>query len=220
MKPRTIVAISTMALAFAWPRSGLCQELTIDNFTTGPYRSSLRFGDNATDTRKLQIGTMLGGMRYINFVLGTPSSSNNPYNQAGELSILRVGRLVLSAGFKVFPRIEVFYGFDGTALVPLNRDLSAYDHFRVHFEGLNDGLNFNMQVIGGNNPIVAQSGVNLLRSGQAFDVDLPFNSFVPSSGPLPNFSDIDFIDLIIQPGNDLGADNLAITSIKAVRKNP
>ena len=216
MRAQTVVAISAIALALARPQAGGSQGLTIDNFTTGKYHVNLRSGDNAGDPDKIQSGLMLGGFRLVNFILGTPSQSNNPYRQDGELSI-RLGRFILSDGFKVFPRVEIFYGVDATA--PLHSDLSAYDHFRVRFEALDDGLNFNMQVLAGNNPVVAQSGINLVRSGNAFNVDLPFSSFAPNSGPAPDFSDVHYIDLILQAGNDLGSNDLAIHSIRAIKKN-
>ena len=73
-----------------------------------------------------------------------------------------------------------------------------------------------MQVIAGNNPAVAQCGVNQPGNSIPFTVDFPFNCFVPNAGPLPDFSDIDLIDLILQSGSAVGANDFAITKVEAL----
>ena len=75
-----------------------------------------------------------------------------------------------------------------------------------------------MQVIAANNPAVATCGVNQPEdpTGIPFSVEFEFACFLPGEGPLPDFSRIDRIDLIIQTGNVIGGHDYAITLVEAV----
>lgn len=131
--------------------------------------------------------------------------------------------MLVDAGIHASHRLEAYYGFDlqrGQMVpTPLNLDLTCFSKFRVHFDS-NDLLeNFTMQVTAGNNPgNRAQYALNVPGHATVlpFVVDLPFRNFVPNAGRLPDFADIDLIDIVSQSGSAVGANDWAITLIEAV----
>ena len=77
-------------------------------------------------------------------------------------------------------------------------------------------VNVTMQVTAGNNPTNrASHSVNVPAHESEFVVDVPFSDFVPNAGPLPDFIDIDLIDIVSQTGSAIGANDYAITLIEA-----
>jgi hypothetical protein len=195
------------------------QAQIIDNFTAGPHNVTLFSGSNRNFQPSPSDGSMVGPGRLTNFIIGNDPASN-PRNQPATLDILN-GFLIVDTGVRVAHRLEVFYGFDELDNpVPLNLNLrdAGFTKFRVHFDTLDQTLNFNMQVVARNNPAVAQCGVNPPGdpTGVPFVVDFDFACFVPNEGPLPDFIAIDMIALVIQSANVIGGHDYAITSVEAV----
>jgi hypothetical protein len=191
------------------------QTQPIDNFTGGPHNVTLLSG---TDTNfQPSDGSLVGPGRLTHFLIGEDPASN-PLHQPATLDIGN-GYLVVDTGARVAHRLEVFYGFDADGNpAPMNLNLAGFTKFRVHFDTLDQGLNFNMQVIAANNPAVATCGVNQPGdpTGIPFFVEFEFTCFLPNDGPPPDFSHIDMIDLIFQTGNVIGGHDYAITLVEAV----
>jgi hypothetical protein len=85
--------------------------LVIDDFTSGPVRSTLR-DPNTSDT-KTQTGSMLGGVRATVFRL-----TGNPFLQPAEMDIDKPKNngipLVVTTGLKTGFRLDMEYGFART----------------------------------------------------------------------------------------------------------
>jgi hypothetical protein len=193
--------------------------LVIDDYSSGQYRVTLRPAGRLV--MAVRRGSMIGGSRLTIF-----SSAANRFNQRATLDIGPgdSSALVIDTGIHVSHRLEMYYGFDlrrGQVIpTPLNLDLSCFSKFRVHFNANDQGINVTMQVTAGNNPgNRAQHALNIPghTDGAPFVVDFPFSDFEPNAGPLPNFTDIDLIDIISQTGSAIGANDYAITLIEAVR---
>ena len=192
--------------------------LVIDNFSSGQYAAILT--PDGRLVMAVQRGSMIGGSRLTIF-----SGAVNQFHQRatldigpGDSSVMAIG-----AGIRVSHRLEAYYGFDlqGDQIVPtpLNLDLSCFNKFRIHFDSNDLTGNFTMQVTAGNNPgNRAQYALNVPGRATAlpFVVDLPFSNFVPNAGSLPDFADIDLIDIISQSGSAIGANDYAITLIEAL----
>jgi len=122
------------------------QTQAIDNFTDGPYNVTLFTG---SDTNfQPSDGSLVGPGRLTHLIIGDDPASN-PLNQPATLDIGN-GFLIVDTGARVTHRLEVFYGVDEQGnLVPLHLNLTGagFTKFRVHFNTLDSGLNFNMQVI-------------------------------------------------------------------------
>jgi hypothetical protein len=131
--------------------------------------------------------------------------------------------MVVATGIGVSHRLEAHYGFGlrrGRVVpTPLNRDLSCFNKFRVHFAYNDVPVNFTMQVTAGNNPgnrATLASQVDASKvPGIPVVVDFPFSKFT-QTGPPPDLTDIDMIDIILQTGSAIGANDYAVTLIEAV----
>jgi hypothetical protein len=118
-----------------------------------------------------------------------------------------------------FFRLEVFWGIDASnKIVPLGYTPSGCDRLRVTFDSNSAVVNFNVQV---DTPVALfQDGINL-PAGPAlpFCVDFPFSNFVSNTpGAKPNFASqgITYMDMILQSGAVIGANNFSITRIETV----
>lgn len=212
-----VFAVTISAIA-ATSAASCPTSIVIDNFSSGQYEVTLR--PDGRLAMAVQQGSMIGGRRLTIF-----SSAVNQFHQRSVLEIGPGGSsvMVVDAGIRVPHRLEAYYGFDLQVdrIVPtaLNLDLSCFSKFRVHFDSNDLQVNFTMQVTAGNNPgNRAQYALNVSGHVTAapFVVDLPFSNFVPNAGPLPDFADIDLIDIISQTGSAIGANDYAITLIEAV----
>lgn len=192
--------------------------MVIDDFSSGKYKATLKGVSDTGDV--IQIGSMLGGNRMTFFQVGF-----NAFNQHANLTIDPKSSIMLvGSGVRTNQRLEIFYGLDiqKGQVVPnsLHQDMSCFSTFRIHFDANSLGLNLNMQVVANNNPVPAQCGVNIdgdvAHYGMPFTVDLPFDCFTPNVGPAPDFHKINLIDLIIQTGSTIGANDYGITLIEAV----
>jgi len=220
MRMRIAMMVLVTAIAFPLPQvagASCPPSQVIDNFSSGKYKATLN-GVNGTG-QVVQNGSMIGGRRVTNFLIGF-----NKFNQPATLDIKpKSSILIVGSGIRVHHRLEVFWGLDvengEPVLTPLNLDLSCFSKFRVHFNANSVGVNFNMQVGAGNtNTIGGTCGVNQPgeESGLPFVVDFPFSCFAVNAGPLPDFSDIDLIDLVLQTGSAIGANDYGITLVEAV----
>jgi hypothetical protein len=216
MKAKKFMLSAVVFLLLAVYRPAMTQaQLTIDDFTVGPHNVTFFSGIDENFQPSDGSPSLLSPGRLTRFIV---DPAGNPLNQPATLDI-GGGFFIVDTGARVFHRLEVFYGIDENLNpVPLNLNLSSFSKFRVHFDTLDQTLNFNLQVLAGNNPELTQCGVNQdgNPSGIPFFVEFDFACFVPSMGPPLDFSDIDFIDLIFQTGNVIGGHDYAITLVEAV----
>jgi hypothetical protein len=186
----------------------------IDDLTTGPTVMDLRVAGTGSDTNA-QTGSMIGGLRYIHFL-----TYANPFLQLGEAKVGN-GALTVSNGVREFFRLEVFWGVDAkNNIVPLGSSPSGCDRFRVTFDSNSGIVNFNVQV---DTPLALyQDGINLpvgSATGPPFCVDFPFSNFVSNTpGVKPDFAaqGISWMDMVLQSGPVIGANNFAITKIETL----
>jgi hypothetical protein len=199
---------AVLLMAVVAPFSAQAQNLTIDNFSTAPYKKQLMSGSD----QHTQAGTMLGGSRYTDFVVCEPTPCHTAFNQPGSFQIRPDRRgtsaLIHSAGYKVYPRLVVEYG----AANPLQLNLSgSYDRLRVNFDGSDQVVNFNIVVFSPSG--YYQSGCNLDLGTNPVSVDFPLADFSNSGGDFTNVSTIAYV---MQTGSAVGANDWAITSFEAV----
>ena len=207
---RTLTVLILLAEGMAWSQ---CR--VIDDFTTGTAQMDLRVTGTGVDSNT-QAGSMIGGLRHVNFF-----TYQNPFLQQGETKVEKGGPLTVSNGVREFFRLEVFWGIDATnKIVPLRYLPSGCDRFRVTFDSNSGVVNFNVQV---DTPVALfQDGINLpagAATGLPFCVDFPFSNFVSNTpGAKPNFAveDISYMDMILQSGPVIGANNFAITRVETI----
>lgn len=207
---RKLTGLLLLAAGMAWPQ---CR--VIDDFTTGKAQLDLRVSGAGSDTNT-QTGAMIGGLRHVNFF-----TYGNPFLQLGEVKVENGGPLTVSNGVREFFRLEVFWGIDASNhIVPLRYAPSGCDRFRVTFDSNSGIVNYNVQVA---TPVALfQDGINLpaaSASGLPFCVDFPFSNFVSNTpGAKPDFAaqGINYMDMILQSGPIIGANNFAITKIETV----
>jgi hypothetical protein len=185
-------------------------QLTLDDFSTGPYKKTLSSGQDINT----QAGMMIGGNRQTVFTVcsANPCGAQNPFAQAASFQVrqktkLTPSALIFSAGYKVAPRLEVAYG----SVAPLNLDLGTnYDRIRVNFDGSDLFVNFNILVFTGTS--YSQTGCNLAASTNPVSIDFPFAYFTKGA----DFTNISIIDFIFQTSSAIGANDWAVTSFQAI----
>jgi hypothetical protein len=208
MMTRTRLMVLLGILGSAWGSAAAAQSLTIDDFTTGPHRVTLR---REAQERDVQRGSMAGGFRHTRFL-----SAFNPLHRPASLQIGR-GWVFVEAGVKAFHRLELTYGVDAKGgAAPLNLDLSAYDRFRLRFAASDLMQNINVVVFTHDGVGRAQLGFNQAPGPEPFDLDFPFADFVDQLGEA-DFSDVDHIVVVIQDGNAFGSSDYALTGFTALR---
>jgi hypothetical protein len=203
-------------------------QLLIDNFSTGAYQKTLITGEDSNT----QPGKMWGHSRWT--VYGSCPNSNcsgggvgdNPFGQPNSFEIKSGsspshGALIFNSGYKTYPYLALKYGY-GKAM---KEDLaSTYDRIRVHFDGANQSINFNIQVFSNNGSLHSEIGCNLQSPGgfmTPFSADFPFKYFTPgTSTGGADFSGINYMifELGESEGPNMEAD-YAVTSIKAIPKS-
>jgi len=199
-----------IAATFGFPQRALSQNLTLDDFSTGPYARQLSAGRDVST----QVGSMVGLERQTFFIVCDPGPCGpaNPFAQSGSFEI-RTGTdvtpsaLIYSAGYKVYPRLEVHYG----AVTPLQLDLGTnYDRIRVRFDGTDGVINFNIVVFSFSG--YSQAGCNLDASGNPVSIDFPIANFRGEA----DFTRIDDISFVFQSGTAVGGNDWAVTRFEAV----
>jgi hypothetical protein len=194
--------------------------VTIDDFTTGPGRSTLVAPN--TSQALTQPGAMLGGFRGTAFLIGA-----NPYLQLAGMAADHPGNqgipLVVTTGLRTGFRLDLAYGVDANFQPKnLNYFPSGCDRFRVTFDSASQTLNFN--VVAWYNPDYghhAQDGLNLNPAPfiTPFCVDFLFANFAPGvPGDTPDFGNkgILILDFIFQTGSAIGGNEFAIKKIETV----
>lgn len=186
---------------------------TIDDFTTGPYRSpSYRTGVNNTAyaNPSSQNGAMLGGNRSTGMYVCAPGSCGLAQPTSYEFKRLTstTGAFLFNAGFGAGPRIDMAYGWGSTRM---NVDFTPYDRIRVTFMGLSQPLNFNIQAFTGTT--WAQNGCNVAELNRPFSIDFPFSGFSVSVPASFNWASINYMDFIFQSGSAIGSVDIGISSI-------
>jgi len=210
MKSRCAAAVVLFLAAVT--ASAVAQDQTIDDFTTGNYQSP-EYKSGAKHG-SVQAGSMLGGSRDTNmFICGNKKdcASRDPYNQASSYGFLpanggQPAAMVESVGYFVGPRIDMGYGFQS----PMDVDFSGYQKIRVNFNGLNQALNFNIQLFTGT--AYAQGGCNIPAYGGVFSAELPLSLFVQNQGF--DFHHVNLMDVIFQNGSAIGGGSFGITSLQ------
>src|SRR6185295_212553 len=141
-----LVVTVVVATALLGARHASAQT-TVDDFKSGSYSVALRTGEDV----KVQPGAMMGSYRFTRVLVGDAAA--NPLGGPAVLDITEGGDpdhgyLAVSAGYQVYPRIEVFYGVDALGQnAPLHQNLAALgDRFRLHFDGSDGMLNVNLEV--------------------------------------------------------------------------
>jgi len=206
---RTATAFLALPMALGMARVAAAQNLTLDDFSSGPYKKRLAGGQDVAT----QAGTMIGGDRLTVFSVcqAKPCGLQNPFGQAGAFQIRAKTKfappaLIYSAGYKVFPRLDVEYG----ANTPLQLDLSRYDRLRITFDGSDLVVNFNIVVFTPSG--YRQTGCNLDPSLVPVSIDFPLADFQGKA----DFSNVSAIDVIFQSGSAVGANDWAVTSFEAI----
>jgi hypothetical protein len=193
---------------------------TIDDFSTGPYKKIMPTSTAVIDIN-VQRGKMTGGLRETVFEICHQVPCNAAEDEFGQTASVQIrpsksadvsSALVFSAGYRTIPRLDIFYGVDGSNIVPLHLDLTPYDRLRVTFDGLNSSSAFNLELFS-----PTGSGILPCPLGQPhsipFTVDMPLAEFVV---PI-DFSDITYMNLINEGGVlDLGTLGFAITKFEAI----
>ena len=199
-----VVTVSATALLSALPVSA---QTTVDDFKSGRYSVVIRSGEDA----KVQPGTMMGSNRYTRIIVGDEAA--NPRGGVGVLDIVEGsdpdhGHFVVSAGYQVYPRIEVLYGVDALGqLAPLHTNLAALgDRFRLHFDGSDSQVSVIVEVF--TNGVYAILADTLVPSRQPSTMDFNFADF---QGDV-DWQNIDYIALIVQA--NFGSEDWALTRIE------
>jgi hypothetical protein len=202
-----LLALVGLALT---PRTLRAQDLSLDNFATGAGKISATTGTHeATQTGS----GIIGGNR--NITLASPSGANE-FQQPIQVQVLPSttssvpSAFLWDVGYGAIARIDMIYG--NTTSLGLN--LTAYNRFRISFNGLSSTLNFNIVVWQSNN-VASSNACNLLVDEEPFTVDMYLAGF-PNTGAPAMWENIEAIDIVFQGGGINGSPNLAITGFSAV----
>jgi hypothetical protein len=208
---RTLLCLA-LCFAFATASFAPAQNLTLDDFSTGPYKKTLPTNTAASDHATTS-GKMIGGSRDTFYIVCAQipcTAAENPFGQTGTFQIRpkKAGipsALVFSSGYKIVPDLQVFYGSN----TPLALNLTPYDRLRVSFDGLTQVVNFNLQLY--SNTGNGQLGCNLgPLSSLPFTEDFPLADFVPGTGTTIDLSNITRVALLTESGD------YAITKFEAI----
>jgi len=196
------------------------QNLTLDDFSTGAYKKTLPTKTAGEDIN-VQKGTMIGGERETDFLTCHQIPCTTGENEFGQTSSFQMrpskkadvpSAGIFSAGYKMFPRLDIFYGVNG-----LDLDLKPYDRLRVSYDGLNSIVNFNIELWSPTGNGIDGCNLTSPTGSYPFTVDIPLAKFAVNGGPI-DFSHITLIDIISQSGGvgDLGTLTFAITKFEAI----
>lgn len=213
-----LLLVLLLTTAAGWAQ---CPTL-IDDFTQGRVNQEMEAPDR-TVTLFQAAPNALGGVReeaYRNIIV-------TPLGQQGSLNI-RHGNLTLSSGVRDFFRIDLIYGHDLAGnLVPLRFRPAGCDRIRVTFDSSSRVVNFNIVAFSpapDGSLLHFQAGTNMGPSPSTlpFCVDFPFSKFAGGlPGTTQDFANagIDLMDVILQSGSNIGANDFAVTKIEAINGN-
>lgn len=188
------------------------QNITIDNFNTGPQIIQPRPSGSVTH---VQTGSMLGGFRQVKHIVQQMPPPPPSLGRKGVYNITR-GHLIVEDGVRVASRLEISYGFDReNNLIPLNLDLSnalANGKLTLHFHSLDmiNQVDAIIQLVTPSREIFQLSKPITPPVVGSFTVSFPLTAFRSGSqGKPPTKSDlksIDYLTLILQDGGNGGND--------------
>ncbi len=188
-------------------------DLVIDDFKTGPTGNSVA-GTSGMPTNT-QTGSMLGGSREtVLHICGTDKCGplENPFTQTGSAQVLtNKGALVVSAGYKVQPRLEIYYRNIPQQSANLS---SKYDQFQIVFDGLDHEVDLAITLYSPDKKNDGHTGsvCKVLPSDRPFVLSFPFSRF-----PVPeHLKATSNIALVFQTTGAGGLD-FAITSIRGAK---
>ena len=215
------------ALAMTWmPQTMRAQKdpLVIDNFQTGGFKSPAETG-GATSYTQNGAG-IYGGTRNINLVVST--GTGNLFALPAQVQVrpqpntsATPSAFIVSAGFDVFTYMQLYY--EGATTQSLNLNLADYNRIRLTFAGLVTVQDFNIEVYDntgswsdvscGIGPF-APAGVGTVT---LITLDIPKENFGNTAAGSPvDWSNIELIDLIWEPGNLYGTNNFVLTEVSAI----
>src|SRR5258708_24619301 len=187
--------------------------LVIDDFKTGAIDKLIPISSGFPAST--QTGNMLGGSRET--VLHVCSADKcgpleNPFTQTGSVQVLtNKGALVVSAGYKVQPRLEIYYRNIPQQSANLS---SKYDQFQVAFDGLDHEVDLAITLYSPDKKNDGHTGsvCKVLPSDRPFVLSFPFSRF-----PVPeHLKATSNIALVFQTTGAGGLD-FAITSIRGAK---
>jgi hypothetical protein len=202
-----LLALVGLALT---PLTMRAQDLSLDNFATGAGKISATTG---THTATQTGDGIVGGSRTIRLGI---DSNGNEFQQPVQVQVLpSTATSVPSAflwdvGYGALPRIDLVYGYTTS----LGLTLTAYNRFRLSFNGLSVPLNFNIVAWQSNN-VASENGCDLSYVQQPFTVDIFLAGFNNTGAPVM-WENIETIDIVFQGASITGSPNLAITGFSAL----
>jgi hypothetical protein len=184
--------------------------LLIDSFKVGPFstHSVASSGNNIPN-----IQTKLNGSELINGSRTSYLSFDNPDKQPVSVEVLPdKPALVLSAGYKVSPRLELTY----TVPKPSADLISKYDRFLIDFDGLDHGMDLAITAYGVDPKVDGHTGevCPILPPQGPFTLSIPFSRFAAPD----IFKTTNAITFIFQ--HTSGGLDYAITRITAAKGDP
>lgn len=221
MEILNVRSILLTAVLFTYSASVWSADITLDDFTTGSavpnagdpfaialgHQSSIDYIDYQTS-----IGSQ-STARKLEFYIASPYS---PYQPASLNLNTTYNKLILNAGYKVYPEVKIVYGFNSGGFVPMNLNLSTYQSLRVYFEGSNDDISLTATMWSNSSSSdMAQKITTVYASASSFYVDLPFSGFT-TNGSF-TLTDVDAINLNLVSGSGVGGCDWSITSIKLMQ---
>ncbi len=214
-----LLSIAFSSLFFWLMPQFALSNVIIDNFTTG---NTPRFQVTCNLKDNTQPGSMAGGARRTRLIVNQPGTSCNPPNQYRQTASMQVragGTFLLGSDFKVFHRLEVFYGQDVlNNVTPLNLDLTegglANRRIRIVFDGMDLVENFNIVLFMHDGSARSACSMNISPGISPFTIDFPLANFGTALGTA-DYTDVDFIALIFQSGSAIGANDFAVKSVIA-----
>lgn len=216
MSIRSFLAFLTLITSF-WAQTSIAA-IAIDNFRTG-LTPRISIFCNVNDT--VQLGSMVGGIRRTRLIVneaGASCSVSNKYRQTAAMQI-RPSALIVNGDFKVFHRLEIFYGQDELKQNrPLNLDLTEGGlnnrRIRIAFEAMDLVENFNIVLFMKDGSARSQCSMNINPSANPFTIDFPLDNFGVALGTA-DYSDVDYIALIFQSGSAMGSNDFTVKSVTA-----
>jgi hypothetical protein len=184
--------------------------LLIDSFKVGPFstHSVASSGNNIPN-----IQTKLNGSELIYGSRTSYLSFDNPDKQSVSVEVLPdKPALILSAGYKVSPRLELTY----TVPKPSADLISKYDRFLIDFDGLDHGLDLAITVYGIDPKVDGHTGevCPILPPQGPFTLSIPFSRFAAPD----IFKTTNGLTFIFQ--HTSGGLDFAITRITAAKGDP
>ncbi|HWO25897.1 MAG TPA: hypothetical protein VNO30_44485 [Kofleriaceae bacterium] len=178
--------------------------LVIDDFTTGFDSLSLVAGHPPA---RLQIGSMLGGTREIDFIVNADA-----LQQSSSYTINGAGGLVISSGLRSFWGVYLIYGYDvDHNFGSVDLDLSLYDRVCLAI-GSND------QVVSGvvqfhKEGAWTTAPLHVEESSTPFLVSIPYGEFASATGePLP-WSGVFLVVVLLQVGSPNAGNDLELKAL-------